>query len=46
VDNEIKGVTRDGKLSDLAPTILSIMGIDIPTEMTGNQLINPKRIEV
>ena len=29
----------DGKLGDIAPTILSIMEIDVPSEMTGNILI-------
>ncbi len=29
----------DGRLADVAPTILSIMGIDKPAEMTGNSLI-------
>jgi len=29
----------DGKLGDLAPTILTLMGIPIPTEMTGKVLI-------
>ncbi len=29
-----------GKLGDIAPTILSLMGLPIPTEMTGNILIN------
>lgn len=28
-----------GKLGDIAPTILDYMGLDIPKEMTGNQLI-------
>ena len=28
-----------GKLSDIAPTILSIMGIDIPKEMNGEVLV-------
>jgi 2,3-bisphosphoglycerate-independent phosphoglycerate mutase len=27
---------EDGKLADLSPTLLNIMGIDIPEEMTGN----------
>ena len=30
---------ENGKLGDIAPTILRIMGIEIPTEMTGNILI-------
>ncbi|MCH8330747.1 MAG: 2,3-bisphosphoglycerate-independent phosphoglycerate mutase [Bacteroidetes bacterium] len=30
---------KDGKLGDLAPTILTIMGIDIPEQMTGEVLI-------
>jgi len=30
---------NDGKLGDLAPTILTLMGIPIPTEMTGKVLI-------
>jgi len=30
---------KDGKLGDIAPTVLKIMGIDIPTEMSGNILI-------
>ena len=30
---------ENGKLGDIAPTILQIMGVDIPTEMTGNSLI-------
>jgi 2,3-bisphosphoglycerate-independent phosphoglycerate mutase len=30
----------DGKLADLAPTILRIMGIESPKEMSGNILID------
>jgi 2,3-bisphosphoglycerate-independent phosphoglycerate mutase len=30
---------KDGKLGDLAPTILTLMGLPIPTQMTGNVLI-------
>ena len=31
---------RNGKLGDIAPTILDLMGIEIPNEMTGKSLIN------
>lgn len=31
-----------GKLADIAPTILKIMSLDIPSDMTGNILINNK----
>jgi 2,3-bisphosphoglycerate-independent phosphoglycerate mutase len=40
VDNEFKGDIKPGKLGDLAPTILTMMNIPIPKEMTGNDLIN------
>ncbi|AQX05728.1 2,3-bisphosphoglycerate-independent phosphoglycerate mutase [Elizabethkingia meningoseptica] len=31
---------KDGKLGDVAPTILKVMGINIPEEMTGNILVS------
>ncbi len=31
----------NGKLADIAPTILALMGIESPEEMTGNILIHP-----
>ncbi|MCG3857925.1 2,3-bisphosphoglycerate-independent phosphoglycerate mutase [Psychrobacter sp. Ps2] len=34
-------VRRGGKLSDVAPTILSLMNIDAPAEMTGESLLVP-----
>ena len=40
VDNDYKGIIRDGKLGDLAPTILTLMGIAIPSQMTGEVLIS------
>ncbi|HEY5823804.1 MAG TPA: alkaline phosphatase family protein, partial [Cyclobacteriaceae bacterium] len=40
VDDTYKGKLKDGKLGDLAPTILTLMGIPIPKEMTGNVLID------
>ena len=39
VDNDYSGTLHDGKLGDLAPTILTLMGLDIPTEMTGSVLV-------
>lgn len=30
---------RDGRLADLAPTVLDLMGLDLPPEMTGRSLI-------
>lgn len=40
VDNDFKGKLSNGKLGDLAPTILSFMGLEIPNEMTGKVLID------
>ena len=31
---------KDGKLSDVAPTILKLLNLPIPKEMTGNILID------
>lgn len=39
VDNQYKGKLKDGKLGDLAPTILTLMGISIPDRMTGTVLL-------
>lgn len=41
-DKKIK--LLDGNLSDIAPTILYLMGIEIPKEMTGNILIKRKGV--
>jgi 2,3-bisphosphoglycerate-independent phosphoglycerate mutase len=35
-------VLHSGKLGDIAPTILKVMGLPIPNEMTGNVLISMK----
>lgn len=40
VSSDYRGVVRDGKLGDLAPTILTLMGIKIPSEMKGSVLID------
>jgi 2,3-bisphosphoglycerate-independent phosphoglycerate mutase len=31
---------KEGRLADLAPTLLDLMGIPLPREMTGHSLIN------
>lgn len=40
IDKEWKGQIEPGKLGDLAPTILTMMQLPIPPQMTGNILIN------
>jgi len=40
VDDTYQGKLKDGKLGDLAPTILTLMGVTIPKEMTGNVLLD------
>jgi 2,3-bisphosphoglycerate-independent phosphoglycerate mutase len=40
IDNKWKGQVRQGKLADIAPSILTVMGIPIPVEMTGEVLIS------
>jgi 2,3-bisphosphoglycerate-independent phosphoglycerate mutase len=40
IDNDWKGNIKPGKLGDIAPTILTLMNLPIPQEMTGNILIN------
>ncbi|QHS61425.1 2,3-bisphosphoglycerate-independent phosphoglycerate mutase [Chitinophaga agri] len=39
ISNDFKGAVKPGKLGDVAPTILTLMGLPIPQEMTGNVLI-------
>jgi 2,3-bisphosphoglycerate-independent phosphoglycerate mutase len=39
IGNDFKGEVKPGKLGDVAPTILTLMGLSIPKEMTGNVLI-------
>ena len=37
------GKLIDGKLGDIAPTILTLMGLEVPSEMTGNILIKSRK---
>jgi 2,3-bisphosphoglycerate-independent phosphoglycerate mutase len=39
IDNNWKGTIKPGKLGDIAPTMLTVMGLPIPAEMTGEVLI-------
>ena len=39
IDNQFKGNVQAGKLGDVAPTILKMMGVKIPSLMTGKTLI-------
>lgn len=39
IDNEWKGLLKPGKLGDIAPTILAVLNLSIPAEMTGNNLM-------
>lgn len=41
IDKEWHGTVKPGKLGDLAPSILHVMGLKIPKEMTGDVLVNP-----
>ena len=38
-DNSIKSMRDGGKLADIAPTLLEVLGIEKPEEMTGESLI-------
>lgn len=40
VDDLYKGAIRNGKLGDLAPTILTLMGVAVPAEMSGDILVS------
>jgi 2,3-bisphosphoglycerate-independent phosphoglycerate mutase len=40
IDNEWRGKIRRGKLADIAPTILTMMDIALPKEMTGEILVD------
>lgn len=40
IANDYQGTVKAGKLGDIAPSILHRMGLPIPTQMTGNILID------
>ncbi|RMH69291.1 MAG: 2,3-bisphosphoglycerate-independent phosphoglycerate mutase [Gemmatimonadetes bacterium] len=39
IDDEYQGTLKPGKLGDIAPTMLELMGIQQPQEMTGESLL-------
>jgi 2,3-bisphosphoglycerate-independent phosphoglycerate mutase len=39
ISKDFKGTVKSGKLGDIAPTILTMMGLPIPKEMTGEVLV-------
>ena len=39
ITEDRKKAIKEGKLADLAPTLLQLMGLDKPAEMTGESLI-------
>ena len=39
INKDFHGTVKDGKLGDIAPTILHFMGLPVPKEMTGNLLV-------
>ena len=41
VSDRVKSV-KDGILADVAPTVLKLMGLDAPAEMTGEVLVEMK----
>jgi 2,3-bisphosphoglycerate-independent phosphoglycerate mutase len=38
IDKDVKSV-KDGKLGDIAPTVLHLLGVAVPEQMTGNVLV-------
>jgi len=40
IDNNVQYHLKDGKLGDIAPTILTLMGMGIPEEMDGKILLD------
>jgi 2,3-bisphosphoglycerate-independent phosphoglycerate mutase len=41
-DNNYRGTLVDGKLGDIAPTVLQLMGLPQPAVMTGQSLLRPE----
>jgi 2,3-bisphosphoglycerate-independent phosphoglycerate mutase len=41
VTAEVPGLRSGGILADVAPTVLALLGVDQPVEMTGRSLVEP-----
>jgi 2,3-bisphosphoglycerate-independent phosphoglycerate mutase len=41
--DEVKSLRAEGRLSDVAPTVLELLGLSAPPAMTARSLIDPKR---
>jgi 2,3-bisphosphoglycerate-independent phosphoglycerate mutase len=39
IGTDAKGLREGGKLCDIAPTMLGLLGIEVPKEMTGTSLL-------
>ena len=42
VSDRVNWIASDGALCDIAPTLLTLAGMDIPAEMTGSSLVKVK----
>jgi 2,3-bisphosphoglycerate-independent phosphoglycerate mutase len=40
ISNSYKGQVKPGKLGDIAPTVLTLLGLPVPKEMTGTVLVD------
>jgi 2,3-bisphosphoglycerate-independent phosphoglycerate mutase len=45
-DPTYQGTLADGKLGDIAPTVLALMGVPQPAVMTGQSLLQPAAIRI
>ena len=41
VANQDRSLRESGSLRDIAPTILELMGLPLPAQMSGQSLLNP-----
>jgi 2,3-bisphosphoglycerate-independent phosphoglycerate mutase len=44
IGNGVEGTLRQGKLGDVAPTLLHLMGLAVPSQMTGENLFSPAAV--